>query len=298
MIAASLDAGAVRLLRQFPFPSKQRSLMFRISAAIASSVLALAIVSEGHAYIHAINMNAQSNRIMDVNGGVVGYGGSCQVAGFSPDAPIGSALLAVRPNGGNDWTFSQPTFRSTDIGIGPSGLALVGLGELDSWMNSNYRGTWNFSWSGANPSSFDTTPYYSVPSSINFVSLTPESLALFYTIRSQGLTGQFTFSIDQSVTSGQSSSGLNLSTRIKLGSGLAVDINGSSVTVNVMSPLAATALLTLSTFNETVKVQGPVWQVQNFEATNSYYGFAAVPGPGVFAMFGLTGIAARRRRRG
>jgi MYXO-CTERM domain-containing protein len=270
--------------------------MFRITAAIASSVLALAIVSEGHAYIHAINMNAQSNRVMDENGGVVGYLGSCQVAGSSPE--IGSGLFAVRPNGGNDWTFSEPTGRFTNIGVGPSGLAPISLGELDSWMTSNYAGTWNFNWSGADPSSFDTTPYYSVPSSIDFISLTPESVALFYAIRSQGLTGQFTFSIDRSVTSGQSSSGLNLSTRIKLGSGLAVDINGSSVTVNVMSPLAATALLTLSTFNETVKVQGPVWQVQNFEATNSYYGFAAVPGPGVFAMFGLTGIAARRRRRG
>ena len=43
--------------------------MSHISAAMAGSVLALAIVSEGHAYIHAINMNAQSNRIMDVNGG-------------------------------------------------------------------------------------------------------------------------------------------------------------------------------------------------------------------------------------
>ena len=32
--------------------------MSHISAAMAGSVLALAIVSEGHAYIHAINMNA------------------------------------------------------------------------------------------------------------------------------------------------------------------------------------------------------------------------------------------------
>ena len=270
--------------------------MSHISAAMAGSVLALAIVSEGHAYIHAINMNAQSNRIMDVNGGVVGYGGSCQVAGFSPDAPIGSALLAVRPNGGNDWTFSEPTGRFTTIGFGPSGLAPISLGELDSWMNSNYRGTWNFSWSGANPSSFDTTPYYSVPSSINFVSLTPESLALFYTIRSQGLTGQFTFSIDQSVTSGQTSGGLQLRTQIRLGSGPAVDINGSSVTVDVTSPLDATATLSLDTWNEKVRVQGPVWQVQNIEKAVSIYGTAAVPAPGAIALLGLAGLANRRRR--
>ena len=272
--------------------------MYPISAAITSSILALAIVSEGHAYIHAINMNAQSNRIMDVNGGVVGYVGQCEVAGFSPDAPNGSALLALRPNGGNDWTFSEPTGRFTTIGFGPSGLAPISLGELDSWMNSNYRGTWNFSWSGANPSSFDTTPYYSVPSSISFVSLTPASLALFYTIRSQGLTGQFTFSIDQSVTSGQTSGGLQLRTQIRLGSGPAVDINGSSVTVDVTSPLDATATLSLDTWNEKVRVQGPVWQVQNIEKAVSIYGTAAVPAPGVFAMFGVAGIAARRRRRG
>ena len=60
-------------------------------------------------------------------------------------------------------------------------------------MTSNYAGTWNYEWNGADPSSFDTTPYYSLPSSLDFVSLTPESLALFHTIRSQGLTGQFTF---------------------------------------------------------------------------------------------------------
>lgn len=270
--------------------------MSHISAAMAGSILALTIVSEGHAYIHAINMNAQSNRIMDENGGVVGYLGQCAVAGFSPDAPNGSALLALRPNGGNDWTFSEPTGRFTTIGFGPSGLAPISLGELDSWMTSNYRGTWNFSWSGANPSSFDTTPYYSVPSSLDFVSLTPASLALFHTIRSQGLTGQFTFSIDRSVTSGQTSSGLEINTRIRLGNGPAVDINGSSVTVDVMSPLAATAMLTLSTWNERVRVQGPEWQVQNIEQTNSYYGFAVVPAPGVFAIFGLAGIASRRRR--
>jgi MYXO-CTERM domain-containing protein len=270
--------------------------MSHISAALASSILALAIVSEGHASIHAINMNAQSNRVMDENGGVVGYFGSCQVAGSSPE--IGSGLFAVRPNGGNDWTFSQPTGRFTNIGIGPSGLAPISLGELDSWMTSNYAGTWNFNWSGADPSSFDTTPYYSVPSSIDFVSLTPESLALFYAIRSQGLTGQFTFSIDRSVKSGETSSGLSRSTSIKIGNGPRVDINGSSVTLDVTSPLAATAVMALSTWNETVKVRGPVWQVQNFEDTNSYYGFAVVPAPGAFAMFGLAGIAARRRRRG
>jgi hypothetical protein len=216
---------------------------------------------------------------------------------------FGSGLSAVRPNGGNDWPFTmsnsgyqQSTLLSTFIGIGPSGPAPISLGELDSWMNSNYRGTWNYAWNGVNQSSFDTTPYYSVPSSINFVSLTPESLALFYTIRSQGLTGQFTFSIDRSVTSGQTSSGLDLYTRIRLGSGPAVDINGSSVTVNVKSALDATAMLTLSTTEETVIVQGPEWQVQNFEVTNSYYGFAVVPAPGAIALLGLAGLANRRSR--
>jgi MYXO-CTERM domain-containing protein len=68
--------------------------------------------------------------------------------------------------------------------------------------------------------------------------------------------------------------------------------------VNVTSPLAATALLTLDTINETVRVAGPVWQVQNIQNTSCMYGTAVVPGPGVFAMFGLAGIAARRRRRG
>ena len=276
--------------------------MHPISAAITSSILALAIVSEGHAYIytHAINMNAGSYRMMDQSGGVIGYAGQSEVAAISEQ--FGSGLSAVRPNGGNDWPFTmsntgyqQSTLLGTFIGIGPSGPAPISLGELDSWMNSNYRGTWNYAWNGANQSSFDTTPYYSMPSSLNFVSLTPESLALFYTIRSQGLTGQFTFSIDQSVTSGQTSSGLQLSTRIRLGSGPAVDINGSTVTVDVTSPLAATAMLTLDTWNEKVRVQGPVWQVQNIEKTSSMYGSAAVPAPSVFAIFGLAGIAARRR---
>jgi MYXO-CTERM domain-containing protein len=87
-------------------------------------------------------------------------------------------------------------------------------------------------------------------------------------------------------------------TQIKLGNGPRVDINGSSVTLDVTSPLAATAVLNINTSNETVKVRGPVWSVQNFEVTNSYYGFAVVPAPGAFAMLGLAGIAARRRRRG
>ena len=278
--------------------------MYPISTAITSSILALAIVSEGHAYvIAAINMNAVSYRIMDQSGGVIGYAGQSEVAAISEQ--FGSGLSAVRPNGGNDWPFTmsnsgyqQSTLLSTFIGIGPSGPAPISLGELDSWMNSNYRGTWNYAWNGVNQSSFDTTPYYSVPSSINFVSLTPESLALFYTIRSQGLTGQFTFSIDRSVTSGQTSSGLDLYTRIRLGSGPAVDINGSSVTVDVTSPLDATATLSLDTWNEKVRVQGPVWQVQNIEKAVSISGTAAVPAPGAFAIFGLAGIAARRRRRG
>ena len=277
--------------------------MSHISAAMASSILALAIVSEGHAHIYNINMNAGSYRIMDQSGGVIGYAGQSEVAATSNQ--FGSGLSAVRPNGGNDWPltqsysgFQQGTLLSTFIGIGPSGATPISLGELDSWMNSNYRGTWNYQWNGADASSFDTTPYYTVPSSLNFVSLTPESVALFYAIRSQGLTGQFTFSIDQSVTSGQSSTGFNFGTRIRLGNEPAVYINGSSVTVNVTSPLAATALLTLDTRNETVKVAGPVWQVQNIEKITSMYGTAAVPGPAVFAMFGVAGIAARRRRRG
>ena len=277
--------------------------MYPISTAITSSILALAIVSEVHAYIHAITMNAGSYRIMDQSGGVIGYGGQSEVSATSN--AFGSGLSAVRPNGGNDWPFTtsftgfqQVTTLNKFIGIGSPGTAPISLGELDSWMNSNYRGTWNYAWNGADQSSFDTTPYYSMPSSLNFVSLTPESLALFYTIRSQGLTGQFTFSIDQSVTSVITSTGFEQNTRIKLGSGAAVSINGSSVTVDVTSPLAATATLTLQTLNEPFKVQGPVWQVQNIEKAVSIYGSAAVPAPGVFAMFGVAGIAARRRRRG
>jgi MYXO-CTERM domain-containing protein len=277
--------------------------MSHLSAALAGSVLALAIVSEGHAFIHAINMNAGSYRFMDQSGGVIGYAGDSQVAATSNQ--FGSGLSAVRPNGGNDWPltqsysgFQQSTLLYKSIGIGPSGATPISLSELDSWMNSNYRGTWNYEWNGADASSFDTTPYYTVPSSLNFVSLTPESVALFYAIRSQGLTGQFTFSIDQSVTSGQSSNGFNFSTKIRLGSQPAVSINGSSVTVNVTSPLAATATLTLDTVDETVRVEGPVWQVQNIEKTGSIYGSAVVPAPGAFAMFGLAGVAARRRRRG
>jgi hypothetical protein len=49
--------------------------MSHLSAALAGSVLALAIVSEGHAFIHAINMNSDSYRIMDQSGGVIGYAG-------------------------------------------------------------------------------------------------------------------------------------------------------------------------------------------------------------------------------
>ena len=275
--------------------------MYPISAAITSSILALAIVSEDHAYVIAINMNAGSYRMMDQSGGVIGYAGQSEVAAISEQ--FGSGLSAVRPNGGNDWPFTtsftgfqQVTTLNKYIGIGSPGTAPISLGELDSWMNSNYRGTWNYAWNGANQSSFDTTPYYSVPSSINFVSLTPESLALFYTIRSQGLTGQFTFSIDQSVTSGQTSSGLQLRTQIRLGSGPAVDINGSSVTVDVTSPLDATATLSLDTWNEKVRVEGPVWQVQNIEKAVSIYGSAAVPAPGAIALLGLAGLANRRRR--
>ena len=263
--------------------------MSSIQAAMTSSILALAIVSDGHAYIHTITMNASSYRLMDESGGIVGYLGSSEVAATSPD--IGLGLFAARPNGSTDWSISTPTQKVAFIGASPSGFAPVGLAKLDSWMTSNYAGTWNYEWNGADPSSFDTTPYYSLPSSLDFVSLTPESLALFHTIRSQGLTGQFTFSIDRFVTSGPLSRH-----RIQLGGGPIVTIQGSSVTLEVMSALDPTAVLQLSHVSEKIRVEGPVWQVENLEFTSSIYGSAAIPAPGVLALFGLAGIVARRRR--
>ena len=220
-------------------------------------------------------------------------------------------ISATRPNGQSDW---GPLSTSSLYQIAtPQGPGSLTGAEIDSWMDSNARGTFSCTWSteggtypGTYQSSMDTSPYYVAPTAMTYMELTQSSIALFNDIIANGRTGTFTFNTTQNVVTpaGYYQAGAN----IMLSGGVnAVSSptmrSGNAFTVNIASALSANTLLTI-TATPGVKAFQPIsnYAIAN-NARYSYnastlYSAAPVPTPGALALLALAGAAGGRRRRG
>lgn len=235
-------------------------------------------------------------RMTASNGELLGYRGV--VRHNQGPFPSGS-VSAVRPNGEQTWGMVTPTQLSSSSGMSST------LSEVDAWSEQNMRGTWQFGTNGTMDKSYDTTAQWDWAHqylSNDFVELAAPSIALFDTIRTQGLTGTFTFNLTQSVAqwnmgnwfqdfSGLISSGMSAPIEI-------LEINGSSFDVTITNALAANSQLRLT---NAIRYENPGLSQSRYVSMSStaFYGMPnPVPAPSAIALLGLAGFAERRRRRG
>jgi MYXO-CTERM domain-containing protein len=219
----------------------------------------------------------------------------------------GQILSATRPNGQTNWPQQFGSWQiTTPQGPGPG---LTGA-EIDTWMDSNSRGTFSCTWStsgGTYPGTYQTSgdfaPYYVAPTARTYLELTQSSITQFNEICAYGLTGTFTFTTTQSI--GQAGfAGARLFMAGSTGAVFGPDVySGNSFTVNIQSALSTNSILQISGTTSGVAFQAstnypfPETAYYNSSSTTQYQS-APVPAPGALALLALAGAAGSRRRRG
>ena len=216
----------------------------------------------------------------------------------------GTLLSATRPNGATNWPQQYGSWQVST----PQGPPLTGA-QIDSWMDSNSRGTFSCTWSvgvgatypGTYQTSGDFAPYYVAPTARTYLQLTQSSIAQFNDICANGLTGTFTFNTTQDINqAGFVGASFFISGPTAAFSNYVS--SGNTLTVTIQSALSTYSSLLLfggtsqASFQETTNYPYPGDARYN-SISNTLYQAAPVPAPGALALLGLAGLSGGRRRR-
>lgn len=216
----------------------------------------------------------------------------------------GQILSATRPNGQTNWPQQFGSWQITT----PQGPGLTGA-EIDTWMDSNSRGTFSCTWStsgGTYPGTYQTSgdfaPYYVAPTARTYLQLTQSSIAQFNDICANGRTGTFTFNTTQDISqAGFVSASFFISGPTAAFSNTVS--SGNTLTVTIQSALSTYSSLRLTggtsqaSFQASNNYPFPETAYYNSSSTTLYQS-APVPAPGALALLALAGAAGGRRRRG
>jgi hypothetical protein len=217
----------------------------------------------------------------------------------------GTLLSATRPNGATNWPQQYGSWQVST----PQGPPLTGA-QIDSWMDSNSRGTFSCTWSvgvgatypGTYQTSGDFAPYYVAPTARTYLQLTQSSIAQFNDICANGLTGTFTFNTTQDINqAGFVGASFFISGPTAAFSNYVS--SGNTLTVTIQSALSTYSSLLLfggtsqASFQASTNYPFPETARYN-SASNTLYQAAPVPAPGALAVLGLAGLSGGRRRRG
>lgn len=251
---------------------------FAFATSIACATVATAVADQ-------VNITSVSSRFGSAAGLSDLYFGAVNAR----DSFGGALPATVRPNGSTTWDFEFPS-QVTAV-AGPLSNPISGA-AVESWMQSNAVGEWQVSFGGAAFNTFDTTPYYTQIAQREYIELTADSVALFESIRSQGLTGTFTFDL----TAPHYSKGQGIAYIGGSAFGGVSSLDGSTFSMTISQALASDALLVLQfTTGNFVSDFGNGNSAYFTQISESVYGFT-VPAPGAIALLGLAGLAGRRRR--
>ena len=217
----------------------------------------------------------------------------------------GTLLSATRPNGATNWPQQYGSWQVST----PQGPPLTGA-QIDSWMDSNSRGTFSCTWSvgvgatypGTYQTSGDFAPYYVAPTARTYLQLTQSSIAQFNDICANGLTGTFTFNTTQDINqAGFVGASFFISGPTAAFSNYVS--SGNTLTVTIQSALSTYSRLRLSGGTSQASFQAstnyPFPETARYNSdSNTLYQAAPVPAPGALAVLGLAGLSGGRRRRG
>lgn len=250
---------------------------------VTSSIVLASTAIATSASAETLGIRTAAIRSADASGLGTFVGGVVQASSFELPS-------IVRPNGQSNWNTAEQGFAGLfNMNFG-SGVA---ESELEGWMQSNVYGMWEVTWNGQASASLNVGPYYQSISSRGYLELTSASASLFENIRSNGLTGAFTFDL------AQPGSPLDDRTAFIVGSPESfVTISGTSFTMNISSALSSTANLILSNSSivGNIGFGAGLHSASITTTADTVYGLNIVPAPGALALLGLAGLAGRRRR--
>jgi hypothetical protein len=197
----------------------------------------------------------------------------------------------VRPNGATDWSFVATDQVSKFFSDSTNGIDAT---TAEAWMQSNFDGNWQLSWDGTNTYTTNTSVYYTPLLEREYLELTSSSMALFENIRTNGLTGTFTFTLTEPhYSKGQGRAYISGPSGYAGGTFL----GGSTFELTITNALAADSMLFLQyrtgAYLDTF-ASGDSTYMNQFSET--VYGTGVIPAPGAIALLGLAGLTGRRRR--
>ena len=269
-------------------------------------------VSASSLFVAAVALSAVAHAVADI-GVTTSVTREATAAGltgnyWAGDVSFGSGgtlLSATRPNGQTNWPQQYGSWQVST----PQGPPLTGA-QIDSWMDSNSRGTFSCTWSvgvgatypGTYQTSGDFAPYYVAPTARTYLQLTQSSIAQFNDICANGLTGTFTFNTTQDINqAGFVGASFFISGPTAAFSNYVS--SGNTLTVTIQSALSTYSSLLLfggtsqASFQASTNYPFPETARYN-SASNTLYQAAPVPAPGALALLGLAGLSGGRRRRG
>lgn len=254
-------------------------LAIRAAASIVVAVMT-AVTGAAHAQASTSIVYSTLTRTADSTGIGEALFASVSVQSWVGGTQGQPPSSAIRPNGQSDWpyTFGGQLFISNDGGDG-----------LESWLDDNSSGLWQFTYANGASGSFDTSSIYIPAAERRFLELTSASASLFEDIKANGLTGTFTFHFTEPFT-WQNGIGASIGfgtyyQNFNYASGV------TSVTFDIVEALGA------DDFMYTEFAVGALASGDTMYHSNVlYYGYGAVPAPGALALLGLAGLAGRRRR--
>ena len=269
-------------------------------------------VSASSVFVAAVALSAAAPAVADIymNNIVQRYATAAGLTDNYFEGSVGfsagdTMISATRPNGQTNW---PQKYGSWQVGT-PQGLPLTGA-EIDSWMDSNSRGTFSCTWSvgvgatypGTYQTSGDFAPYYVAPTARTYLQLTQSSIAQFNDICANGLTGTFTFNTTQDINqAGFVGASFFISGPTAAFSNYVS--SGNTLTVTIQSALSTYSRLRLSGGTSQASFQAstnyPFPETARYNSdSNTLYQAAPVPAPGALALLGLAGLSGGRRRRG
>ncbi|MFM1868951.1 MAG: hypothetical protein RL591_2359 [Planctomycetota bacterium] len=197
----------------------------------------------------------------------------------------------VRPNGATDWSFVGTDQVSQFIFDSTNGIDAT---TAEAWMQSNYVGNWQVSWDGTNTYTPNTSVAYTPLLQREYLEMTSSSVALFENIRTNGLTGTFTFTLTEPhYSKGQGRAYISGPSGYAAGTFL----GGSTFELTITNALAADSILFLQYYTgaylDTFASGDSAYMTQFSETV---YGTGVIPAPGAIALLGLAGLTGRRRR--
>ncbi len=276
------------------------STIHRIGVAVIAAACALS----GVAQAEQITLISSTSRWAAGTG--FGDWAGAAITTYAMDGSTPGMLTSVRPNGQGSWDRDYSSNNQIEWGPGWRNDSAIGfpvpsslrptLAQVESWSESNFKGSWSIGW-GSDSFTYDTTPRWVSAAGRTYATLSAASIAALDAARSGGGSGSLTLSMAHSLQY-YGATRASLILRSYSGTQYAQAeylTSGTDFTFTNLPPIPSDTLAILRL--ETIGGWDTAGSHQVSTVLNAETFYAPVPAPGALALLGVAGLGAASRRR-